>query len=242
MSPVKSARTPLWSRLAQALANDIVSGKYPVDSLLPTEMQLMELHDVSRHTVREALAELVQLGLIERRPRSGTRVIAAGDLPVFHPVDLPHHRRPRTRQVLELNRRICDEITALSTGFSLRTPLLFMRHLEPRNDAMPSAYVLSWIRDTARDIVPYLSRETNSTVIDLLERHADIRCQTLTTRCTAVAADETAANLLNVPPGSPLLQCETLYRDRRGSLLILTRRLSTGPEPGYTIDWTRSQG
>lgn len=101
MSPVKSARTPLWSRLAQALANDIVSGKYPVDSLLPTEMQLMELHDVSRHTVREALAELVQLGLIERRPRSGTRVIAAGDLPVFHPVDLPHHPRPRTRQVLD---------------------------------------------------------------------------------------------------------------------------------------------
>ena len=36
-----SARTPLWRHIAQTLANDIVSGLYPIGSHLPTEMELM---------------------------------------------------------------------------------------------------------------------------------------------------------------------------------------------------------
>ena len=73
-----SARTPLWRHIAQTLANDIVSGLYPIGSHLPTEMELMAQYDVSRHTVREALDELVTLGLIVRKPRQGTRVVSTG--------------------------------------------------------------------------------------------------------------------------------------------------------------------
>ncbi|GAB4065235.1 GntR family transcriptional regulator [Ancylobacter sonchi] len=59
------------------LVNDIRSGKYPVDKLLPTELALCEMFDVSRFTVRQALQSLLDMGMIERRRGVGTIVIAS---------------------------------------------------------------------------------------------------------------------------------------------------------------------
>ena len=53
------------------------SGRFPVGSLLPTELELCERYDASRHTVRGALPELQELGLVSRRKNVGTRVEAA---------------------------------------------------------------------------------------------------------------------------------------------------------------------
>src|SRR3954453_22727489 len=58
------------------LVEGITSGRFPVGSLLPTEFELCDLYGASRHTVRVALDELVQLGLVSRRKRAGTRVEA----------------------------------------------------------------------------------------------------------------------------------------------------------------------
>nr|WP_253937874.1 GntR family transcriptional regulator [Dickeya dadantii] len=72
----------LYKRIARELAQDIVSGKYPAGSLFPTEKTLCEVYQASRHTVREALRELTEQGLISRRkapgpmspmPETGTR-------------------------------------------------------------------------------------------------------------------------------------------------------------------------
>jgi GntR family transcriptional regulator len=47
-----------------------------VGSLLPTELELSERYGVSRHTIRIALRELQDLGLVSRRKKVGTRVEA----------------------------------------------------------------------------------------------------------------------------------------------------------------------
>ena len=46
----------------------------PVGSLLPTEAELCDAHGVSRHTVREAIRKLRDLGLVSRHQGIGTRV------------------------------------------------------------------------------------------------------------------------------------------------------------------------
>lgn len=45
---------------------------------LPTEMELMKLWQVSRQTVRQALALLLEEGLIEKRQGSGTYIVQSG--------------------------------------------------------------------------------------------------------------------------------------------------------------------
>ncbi|GAB2904028.1 FadR/GntR family transcriptional regulator [Paraburkholderia jirisanensis] len=56
------------------LATAILRGDYAPESILPREAELMESFGVSRTVLREALRTLTSKGLIESRPRVGTRV------------------------------------------------------------------------------------------------------------------------------------------------------------------------
>ena len=68
---------PRYAALARQIAQHITEGQHPVGSLLPGEVELAELHGVSRATVRSALQQLQDMGLISRRKRAGTRVEAS---------------------------------------------------------------------------------------------------------------------------------------------------------------------
>jgi GntR family transcriptional regulator len=71
---VKVARSVLYQQVASELRKAIYSGELGPGAQLPTEAQLMEDHGVSRNTVRLALGELVNEGLVTRTPRRGTVV------------------------------------------------------------------------------------------------------------------------------------------------------------------------
>ncbi|MFI7444060.1 GntR family transcriptional regulator [Nonomuraea indica] len=64
----------LYQQVASELRKAIYSGELGPGAQLPTEAQLMEDHGVSRNTVRLALGELVNEGLVTRTPRRGTVV------------------------------------------------------------------------------------------------------------------------------------------------------------------------
>jgi len=65
-----------YAQIAGTLRAAIASGQFALGATLPPEMELCRTFSVSRHTVREALRRLVELGLVERRQGSGTQVIA----------------------------------------------------------------------------------------------------------------------------------------------------------------------
>lgn len=66
--------TPLYKQLEEKLRKEIESGERPSGSRLPTENDLSESYQVSRVTVRKALAGLSELGYLERRSGKGTFV------------------------------------------------------------------------------------------------------------------------------------------------------------------------
>ena len=61
-----------YLQLAAQLQAEITRGSF-LDKL-PTEMELVSTYQVSRQTVRRALDHLVELGLIEKRQGSGSRI------------------------------------------------------------------------------------------------------------------------------------------------------------------------
>lgn len=61
--------------LAEKLGQQILSGKYPPESILPGEIELAEQFGVSRTAVREAVKMLAAKGMVLPRPRIGTRVM-----------------------------------------------------------------------------------------------------------------------------------------------------------------------
>lgn len=64
----------LHGRVAYMLATAILRGDYAPGGLLPREAELMESFGVSRTVLREALRTLTSKGLVESRPKVGTRV------------------------------------------------------------------------------------------------------------------------------------------------------------------------
>ena len=66
--------SPLYHQLMQRITADIERGAYPTGSRIPPEHELEQLYQVSRVTVRRALAELTSEGLLERKQGKGTFV------------------------------------------------------------------------------------------------------------------------------------------------------------------------
>ena len=66
--------SPLYHQLMQRTRADIERGAYPTGSRIPPEHELEQLYQVSRVTVRRALAELTAEGLLERKQGKGTFV------------------------------------------------------------------------------------------------------------------------------------------------------------------------
>src|SRR5258707_14518823 len=68
------SRSPLYERVESVLAGDIADGSLPPETQLPPEQGLIERFKVSRTTVRKAIQNLIERGLVEVRRGRGTSV------------------------------------------------------------------------------------------------------------------------------------------------------------------------
>ncbi|MGC6768344.1 GntR family transcriptional regulator [Enterococcus sp. LJL128] len=69
-------KSVLYLDVAEQLKADIISGKYPVGSLLPTESELEEIFEVSKITIRRAIEMLADEDLVAKKSGKGTTVLS----------------------------------------------------------------------------------------------------------------------------------------------------------------------
>src|SRR3974377_1151748 len=67
----------LWRRIADELEQDIVGGGYASGERLPGEVEIAHRCGVNRHTVRRALSDVGERGLVRAERGSGTYVDTA---------------------------------------------------------------------------------------------------------------------------------------------------------------------
>jgi GntR family transcriptional regulator len=72
-----SSDAPRYVQIFNTLSRRMETGKYSVDTRLPTESELCDEFNASRFTVREALRRLVEQGMVQRRQGAGSIVISA---------------------------------------------------------------------------------------------------------------------------------------------------------------------
>lgn len=70
----------LGARVLEVLREEIVSGRWPVGTKIPTEAALVEWTGAGRNTVREAVGSLVEVGMLSRQQGRGTYVSSRSDL------------------------------------------------------------------------------------------------------------------------------------------------------------------
>lgn len=73
------------------IGNSIVTGRFPIGTVLASDAVMMEQYGVSRTVLREALKTLEAKGLVEARPKVGTRVSPRSRWNFFDPQVLAWH-------------------------------------------------------------------------------------------------------------------------------------------------------
>ena len=84
-TPTGSRSPRIHGRIADDLGIAILSGRHTSGSILPTEVEAADKLGVSRTAYREAIRFLVAKGLVESKPKVGTRVTERGNWHMLDP-------------------------------------------------------------------------------------------------------------------------------------------------------------
>ncbi len=203
-------------RLADALRRDIRRGRYAVGELLPPELALCERYGVSRHTAREAIRRLVDLGLISRRAGIGTRVRARPAqgrfLASLSSISELFEYTQRTRLTLVGSKMLVAD-AALAAMLRCKRGSRWLR-LEacrtPIGKRSPITYMEIYVLPSHAAIRSRLE-EGGTWIYGLLEELSGERIVEVQQDIGALALPERAAKLLGVRAGAPALHVLRSY-------------------------------
>ena len=222
----KQRSKPRYAELGDILRAGIERGDYPVGSLLPTELELCERYQVSRHTARAALTQLIAAKLVKRRPGSGTRVIAQYEAMRYeHEIDnldlLIQYGNSTRLQVLAAHRTTATPAIAKQLEISPGEEYLHMDGLrleEPSREPIAVTEMFVPIRagtPTEELLDLSISPRTVAVFLDAS------RLSQVEQVFDAVSLHENEAALLNVKRSEPAMRVQRHYRDAQGRLLML---------------------
>jgi GntR family transcriptional regulator len=211
-----SSPVPLYHQAARALEDAIEDGRLPSGSKLDSELDLAEQLGISRPTMRAALKQLVDKGLVMRRRGIGTIVAPK---PLRRAVALTSlyddlkaaGRDPRT-SVLELEEIPCPPDVAEHLGLEPTAPVLRFERLRVVESA-PIAFM--------RNVVPIGLLEIDKEDLEQtglyeLFRKNGITPHVATQRVGARKAGTEEAELLEIEAGDPLLTMTRIAYDTSG--------------------------
>ncbi len=208
--------SPRYAVVAQALMEDIVSGRFPVGSNLPTEHELCKQFDISRHTIRESIRRLQMMGLVSRRAGVGTtvrsnnisqRYIQTGDTVS----DLHKYAKDIVLKVLETSDIEADaQMAALlqcAPGQSwLRLHGLRMMDADPLPMSLTDVYVARAYRGVLDDI-----EGSGVAIFKLIEQRYGVATFEIRQKITATSLSAHEAAILNAATGDPALKITRHY-------------------------------
>lgn len=213
----RSGPVPLYFQVSQKLQTAIESGAIPVGSRLENEISIAEQLGISRPTIRRAIQELVDKGLLVRRRGIGTQVVQSS---VIRPVELTSLYEDMQNAHLEpgttvLTHQVVPAKTSVAQALSLvpDTPVLLLRRSRS-TDGVPFAILENYLPIEFADI-SVGDLESRGLYQNLRSRGVTIRVATQ--RIGARRATSEEAELLEIDQRGPLLTMERVSFDQSGA-------------------------
>lgn len=222
----RSTPVPLHHQVTEALRALIVSGRYRPGDLLPPETSLAAELGLSRATVRQGIATLVQEGLLKRRRGVGTTV-SRPDLE--QPLDALYTfagavaGTGRELRTVVLARRLVPAPEQIAEKLGLRARGDLVLEIERLRLLDGAPFVLERSALPAERCAALRDADLTRPLYDLLEELCDIIVSTAHEQIRPVTLGAAEAARLEQPRGAPAFQV-----DRVGF---------TGTEP---VEWRRS--
>ncbi|GAA1480005.1 GntR family transcriptional regulator [Gordonia sinesedis] len=218
----RATPVPLYHQLAQAIESAIVRGDLVPGDRLENELDLAKRLKLSRPTIRQAISELVDKGVVVRKRGVGTQVVQS---PVHRSVELTSlfddlssaGMHPSTR-LLEYRRAVPGDELREELGLPDDTEAVTIKRLRSAGGE-PLALMVNHL---PADISPPAGElEDGGLYRGLRERGIHIRLARQ--RIGAKAADAEEAALLGEEVGAPLLTMQRTAFDDAGRIVEVGR-------------------
>lgn len=212
--PAGPAFSPLYQQIKSLLVRSLQEGEWKPGEAIPSELELAARFRVSQGTVRKAIDELATENLLVRRQGKGTFVATHAEEQIQYrflrlmPDD--GESAGWERHFLDCRRMRAPAEVARALALKAGEPALLVRRTLGR-DGVPVVLDEIWLPAgpfkglTAERLAQYAGP-----MYGLFETEFGVRMIRAEEKIRAVAADEVAAGLLQVPPGFPLLSVERL--------------------------------
>jgi DNA-binding GntR family transcriptional regulator len=227
---------PRYLQIARALKRGIAEGRWPVGAQLPTELVLCEQFGISRFTARAAVRVLATAGLITRRQRVGTIVIATPDAARYSQdaaalPDLLQYAQDTELRLLYVGRIALSRSQARDFGAEAGVEWIYavgIRHEtangKGRRNGRPLCLTRLFLNPVLKGIESKL-RERKSAVYALIERDFGIPIERVDQDLQGVVLDADDAANLGAKPGAPALRIVRRYFSDDGRLLEVADNL-----------------
>ena len=210
---------PLYVQIARKLEAAIAAGTLVAGTRLENEVAMAKRIGLSRPTIRQAIQDLVDKGLLVRRRGIGTQVIQR---PVARPVDLTSlyedlekSGNPPSTVVLSHRVEAADAEAAEHLGVPIGTPSLHLQRLRLVGST-PLAVLHNVLPAPFTDIS---AEELVSTGLYETLRARGVVFSVAQQTIGAKAADSAEAELLEIETGSPLLTMNRTALDHSGTIV-----------------------
>jgi GntR family transcriptional regulator len=209
----RTSGVPLHVQIERLLHDLIRRPPYSTGALLPGELTMASRFGVSRGTVRESILNLVDQGLLERRPGSGTRVVHTG-LVAWASLTGEMRRKGIDVQsfILEVSEKTAEGKIADALQVPVGTPVKCLEQVRGWDDR-PALQSRSWFHPRLE-----LSgkEDFRRPLYKLLKEDTGIAADHAREEFLAVTSDGPTARRLKVKKGTPLLLRRRTSFDTQG--------------------------
>lgn len=236
----RASPVPLWAQLHRQLRRRIAGNEFSTG--FPSEQVLQTQYGVSRYTVRQALRQLRDDGLITAQRGRGTRVVGEPELEqplgaiysLFNSVEANGHEQRSLTLCLDER---ADGVIAAALGLEESTPLLHLARLRLASEE-PLAVDRAWLpAHLGRPLLDVDFRHTS--LYREFRQRCGVRVPIGREQITAVAPSPAERELLAMPGDAGAFRIRRLGYTRDGGTAVEYRStLVRGDRFTFCADWS----
>ncbi|WP_299354858.1 phosphonate metabolism transcriptional regulator PhnF [uncultured Shimia sp.] len=212
-------KTLVWEKIARALTADITDGRYGPGDKLPTEAELAKRFEVNRHTIRNALKDMAENGLVFSRRGSGVYV---SQTPAEYPLgkrvrfhnNLEKAGRSPGKETLSIETRAADPREAHALGLKVGDAVHSYEALSLADSEPIVMFRSVFPADRFPDLLDHITY--SNSVTEALRACGVEDYTRASTRISARRATATQAHHLRIHEGDPVVLSVAINVDPEG--------------------------
>ena len=236
-------KQPLYDQLVDLLSDKIQNEMHPGDAL-PSERDLAETYGLSRTTVRLAMSELEELGLVTRKHGKGTFVssVSRDTTDLMGTYSFTDQMRALGRvphtEVIDFEVREASKFVAQNMDLRLGEAVFRMRRLRTA-DGVPMMLERTYMPVKVFDGLTQRMVESKS-LYEIVEQDFRMKIKTAEEAFGARAARPDEARLLKIDEDAPVLHLVRTTYNSKNVVIEYTRSVARADMFEYKIVHTRN--